>query len=71
MQSSAEERLMAALAREERLRAEGEASVRELQEKLWDAEERVRRRGGGQRVEAGGWVGGRVGVALHTRALPL
>ncbi|GIL44139.1 hypothetical protein Vafri_1669 [Volvox africanus] len=40
--SSAEERLSAALTREAQLRSQLENSQQELQEKLWDAEERVR-----------------------------
>ncbi len=42
-QASAEERLAATLAREERAAAEWEAARAELQEKQWDADERVRR----------------------------
>ena len=40
--ASAEERLASAVAREERARAEVEAVRRELGDKLWDVEQRVR-----------------------------
>lgn len=50
------ERLTSALRREELTQAEGEAGRRELLEKLWDAEQRVRgRRGLGAGVGVGGW----------------
>ena len=45
LQASALERLASALKREEALSSDGEAGRRELMEKLWDAEQRVR--GGG------------------------